>query len=520
MKALRRCGCRLSAVALCAVLAACGGSPSKVAAPGAKDAAMKADVQAKADAFLKAYLGEFARLEKTQTTAYWQASNSGKKEDFDVAAKAELELRKLHSSATRYAQLQELLAHRDALDPLTARSLEVAELSFKGNQLSSSMLEKMVKASSEIEQIFNTYRGMLDGKRYTNNDLLEMLAKEKDSARRQSAWEALKQVGEQVAPRLIALAKVRNEAARQLGYGNYWEMQVRLQEHDPARIAALFDELEKLTERAVRRHEGAARSGAGAQVRNRARADDALALRQPLLSGRAAVGQGGSRRVLPGQEQGRHCRDRHAFLCGHRDSDRSDRGAKRPVRARGQGSARVLHRHRSARRRANAAEHQARRPTGWTRCSTRWGTRVYYELLDYELPYNLRESAHIFTTEGIAMLFGALASNPKWLVTYAGASEQRVLQVAEAIREQRRREQLIFTRWVLVMLNFERALYEDPDQDLNTCGGIWWSAISRSRVLRGARRPTGHQSRTSRSLPCTITTTCWGSSSPRSCARS
>ena len=64
----------------------------------------------------------------------------------------------------------------------------------------------MVNKLSEIEQTFNTYRATLDGKNYTNNDLLEMLAKETDTAKRQAIWEALKQVGEQVGAKLIELA--------------------------------------------------------------------------------------------------------------------------------------------------------------------------------------------------------------------------------------------------------------------------------------------------------------------------
>jgi len=33
------------------------------------------------------------------------------------------------------------------------------------------------------------------------------------------------------------------------------------------------------------------------------------------------------------------------------------------------------------------------------------------------------------------------------------------------------REQLIFTRWAMVMYDFEKRLYTDPRQDLNS---LWW----------------------------------------------
>ena len=42
------------------------------------------------------------------------------------------------------------------------------------------------------------------------------------------------------------------------------------------------------------------------------------------------------------------------------------------------------------------------------------GHAVYDTYLDFEnTPYLLREPAHIFTTEAIAMLFGRFASNPQ-----------------------------------------------------------------------------------------------------------
>ena len=109
------------------------------------------------------------------------------------------------------------------------------------------------------------------------------------------------------------------------------------------------------------------------------------------------------------------------------------------------------------------------------------GHAVYDKYLDRPLPFNLRSANHIFTTEGVAMLFGALAKTPAWITAYAGADAKRVAQVSAAILEQRRREQLIFCRWTLVMLNFEKALYENPDNpDLNK---LWWDFKERFQLL-------------------------------------
>ena len=44
---------------------------------------------------------------------------------------------------------------------------------------------------------------------------------------------------------------------------------------------------------------------------------------------------------------------------------------------------------------------------------------------------------------------------------------------------------LIFSRWCQVMLRFEKAMYADPDQDLNR---LWWDLVEK---YQGVRRPEG-----------------------------
>jgi peptidyl-dipeptidase A len=44
---------------------------------------------------------------------------------------------------------------------------------------------------------------------------------------------------------------------------------------------------------------------------------------------------------------------------------------------------------------------------------------------------------------------------------------------------------LVFSRWAQVMFRFEKALYDDPDQDLNT---LWWDLVERYQLVQ---RPEG-----------------------------
>jgi peptidyl-dipeptidase A len=87
------------------------------------------------------------------------------------------------------------------------------------------------------------------------------------------------------------------------------------------------------------------------------------------------------------------------------------------------------------------------------------GHAVYDTYLGADLPYLLRTAAHINTTEAIAMLMGRLAINPEWLARVRGLDEATVRGVAAAARDEQRVAQLVFLRWGLVMVHFERALY-------------------------------------------------------------
>jgi peptidyl-dipeptidase A len=113
------------------------------------------------------------------------------------------------------------------------------------------------------------------------------------------------------------------------------------------------------------------------------------------------------------------------------------------------------------------------------------GHAAYEVHVDRALPYLLREHAHIMSTEASAMLFGRLSRNAAWLERYAGVPEGEAASIAAAAREAVRVQLLLVTRWILVMCHMERALYADPEQDLNT---LWWDLVERFQMVR---RPEG-----------------------------
>jgi peptidyl-dipeptidase A len=458
-------------LAAATMLAACG-TPTE------------ADVKQQARELLDAYQAEYDRLRRDWTATEWEAAVTGSEDAFAAHAAAEVALNRFHSSAEELAEVERLVGLAEQLDPLDVRALEVARLAYREQQLPPETLERMASMSAAIQQTFNTFRGTFEGREMANNDLLELLAEETDSARRQAAWEALKQVGAAVADDLVALAEVRNQAARSMGFDDFWHMKIRLQDHDPGELLALFDELEQLTlepfaeMKAALDQELADRFGIAVDALIPWHYDNPFFQAAPPSSAIdldefyrdrtreeiAVIAQGFYADIgLPVDDiiarsdlYEREGKDQHAFC---EDMDRA-------------GDVRILVNLRPTAEWMDTMLHEL-------------GHAVYDKHLDPELPFNLRQANHIFTTEAVAQLFGALAKNPTWIAAYSGGDPARAEAAADAIREQRRREQLIFCRWTLVMLHFEKALYEDPRQDLDT---LWWDLKERFQLLR---RPAG-----------------------------
>jgi len=484
---------RLVSTVICATLAAVSGTrfagAGEAAAQHGPDISPavsqeKLDVTADAPTFLDQYQKRFAALEIQANLAYWQAANSGKKEDFDASAQASLAMNKFHSDPEVFRRLRQWTQDSGDFTPRQRRALAVAELAFRRNQMPPELLEQITTQSSEIERLLATYRGKLDEKQWSNNDLLEALREANDSERRRAIWEALKQVGGVVAPRLRDLAELRNQGARQLGFANFWEMQIRLQEHDPDQLLALFDELERSTREPFTRmkaemdRELAQRFGVDVDelmpwhhdnpffqapppsaavnldefYRSKTREEIVEIARTFYADIGLPVGEILRRSDLYEREG----KDQHAFCMS---VDRAD-------------DVRTLCNVKPTAEWMDTVLHEL-------------GHAVYDVGIDRSLPYNLREPAQAFTTEGVAMLFGALAKTPSWMVAYAGADRSRTGELSGAILAQRRREQLIFARWTMVMLHFEKALYEDPRRDLNS---LWWDYVERFQQLQ---RPEG-----------------------------
>lgn len=422
-----------------------------------------------------------AELSREVAVANHEASISGVEEDYARSAAAQLALDTAYSDARTFARLKEWKEAGTVVDPVLERQLEVLYLAYLGNQLPEATLAELVERASEIEKRFNTHRAVVDGRELSDNEIALILRKSTVSSEVEKAWLASKEVGAELADEILELVRLRNQAANELGFENFHVMQLALSEQDPAAIEALFDELDLLTRNEFAKAKAeidafqAARFGiAPEELRpwhyqnpffqeaptiypvdlDAYYVDaDLVQLTEDYYSG---LGLPVDDIVARSDLFGKPGKYQHAFCT---DVDRS-------------GDVRVLCSVTPNYYWMNTMLHE-------------FGHGIYAKYNDPDLPWSLRDAAHSFTTEAIANLFGRFAADPDWLHDVVGISAEERDRIRDAAGASLRLEQLVFSRWSQVMFRFEKALYENPDQDLDS---LWWDLVERYQLLQ---RPEG-----------------------------
>src|SRR5262245_11296527 len=207
-------------------------------------------VTSQASKFISEHEARVRPLEKAVALAWWQANISGEEEDFKAKEEAQNRLDGMLSDPTRFSELKKI---RDALssskkeDETLVREIEVLYLQYLEKQVDPELLRKMNEKANAVEKAFNNYRAKVEGKELTDSEVRKLLKESKDSKQRRMVWEASKAVGAVVQGELKDLVKLRNEAARKLGFKDYHVLQLYLNEQSQEKVLQLFDELYELT---------------------------------------------------------------------------------------------------------------------------------------------------------------------------------------------------------------------------------------------------------------------------------
>ena len=433
--------------------------------------------QNKLEEFITEHVEKVKPPAKQQSLAWWDAATTGKSEDYERARSLTLKIRRIYSNPQEFALLKDWKESGQIKDVLSARQLDVLYRSYLGNQIEPEMLKTIVDLSSKIEEKFSTFRGTIRGEKVTDNKIKEILKSQTNSDERKQAWLAGKQVGAAIAEDLIRLVKLRNQVAKNLGFENYHTMSLTIGEQDVDELDKIFAELYELTNepfaalKAELDEKLAANCGIEVSQLMPWHYHDPFFQETPMVYDLdldvyykdkdikelaagfyAGIGLDVESVLAKSDLYEREGKNPHAFCT---DIDR-------------EGDVRIL---------CNIKNNES-----WMETTLHeLGHAVYDKYHDPEVPYLLREPAHAFTTEAIAMFFGRLSRNPAWMQQMLNLSDRQRQEIEKVSDKYMQLKQLIFARWAMVMYQFEKQLYANPDQDLNS---LWWRLVEKYQLVR------------------------------------
>lgn len=416
----------------------------------------------------------------------WDAATTGTPDALDRVAKARGAWMRFWAAPDAYARYKAWDEDGAAgNDTRLARMLHLLHLDYANGQRDPATIDEMTALARTLDDAYTNFRAEVNGQRMTANAIAEVLRTETDSVKRQTAWEGSKAIGPLVADQIRRLAELRNQAARNMGYPNFHRMSLTLNELDPDWLFTLLDDLAAKTEGPFRRIK--ARMDAELSERYGVSADQLMPWHyaEPFFQDPPMVGEFDFDKVFANHNPvelalktydglgmdvrdilersdlyEREGKDQHAF-CTHIDRE---------------GDVRILCNLQPTLRWTETILHEL-------------GHAVYDMLIPRDLPWLLRSFPHILTTESMAMLMGSQTLDPEWHAQVVGMSPGEADVVATAGFEHMRLGELIFARWVMVVVNFERLLYEDPSRNLNAA---WWELVEKYQLLT---TPEGRQNK-------------------------
>ena len=431
--------------------------------------------------FLETHVAKIEPLSTKANLAYWDASTTGKAEDYDRVSELQLEIRRVYSNPEEFAFLKDLKKSGRVRDIKLARQLDKLYYAYLSNQIEPELLKKITDLDGKIQEKYNTYRGIIDGNEVTMSDIYTILTTEKDCRKRELAWKASKQVGDVIVNDLIELVKLRNKAARKVGFNNYHTLSIVMGEQDVKELDSIFDELCELTSwpfaRLKAKLDRRLSEGYGIAIEDLLpwHYHDPFFQRTPLVYELDLD-------VYYEDQDVRELSEKYYAGVGMpvddilARSDLYDREGKYPhaygFDADRNGDVRVLCNLQNTERWMETILHEL-------------GHAIYSKYHDRKLPWLLREPAHSFTTEAVAMFFGRLSRNAYWMQQMLDLSDEQRAEIEKVSMKYMQFQQVLFTRWVMVMYNFEKQLYANPEQDLNT---LWWDLVEKYQLIK---RPPG-----------------------------
>lgn len=427
--------------------------------------------------FIENHVALVKPLSKEANIAYFDAITTGKPELYKKAEELQIEIEKIYNDKKGFENIKRFNEQKIS-NKLLRRQVEHLYRSFLGSQGDIELIKKIIELSTKLENQFNSYRANINGRELTDNEIKDILKSETDNSKLKEAWEASKKQGEIVEKELVELIKLRNKLAVSLGFKNYYYMSLELSEQNPDDIFRIFRKLDKLTKKPFKN----LKNEVDEILKRRYNVNklmpwhyqdlffqegpeiykvdlDAYYKNQDIMKIAEDFYENLGMSITPVlaksdlyEKPGKY---QHACCI---DIDR-------------EGDVRIVQNIKDNEKWMGTTLHEL-------------GHAAYDLYTDKNVPYLLKHP-YIFATEAIAMYFERNSLDTEFIKKYtSNKTIENEPLIKEELKKTLRLTKLVFSRWSQVMLNFEKSIYENPEQDLNK---LCWKLVKKYQLINFTR---------------------------------
>ena len=365
------------------------------------------------------------------------------------------EARHLHDERA-FTYLSELRASGLIQDPYLHRQLEILYRDFLPCQVPLEWQDSIV--SLELKLKSWTISGLVDSGMQEADHVLRNSDKESEL---EKAWLYIKSSGVEKGRCIKELVRLRNQAARRVGFENYFDMALFLEEQQETCLDSLFHDLELKTE--------------SAYIAMRARMDSVLfpkrrlekgALRPWLLRGKFF--RLGQRAYGSGRD------DYYSYVSMENvvlrffssiNLDLSDVFGKSMISSQSVYLPWLECLDMDRRQDIRIIGHLSGTESDMQMLLAMAAEAAYCKNISNTLPSLLRKPSSSVISCGISAFFARMAAYPNWVLSMGIFSAGQSMDIQETSLLAMRQDQLFTCRWWMLVYYFEKSMYENPEAD-------------------------------------------------------
>jgi peptidyl-dipeptidase A len=203
-------------------------------------------VQERADRFLSLVNASYQALYAVNSEAQWAAVTDVSPAHDAASETAGKAYAAFNGNPAIINEAKYLLFHRNELTELTVRQLERVLLNAaEGPMTNPALVNARVAAETAQASTLNGFEFKLNGRPVTVNEIDNLLSSSTSLDERLAVWKASKESGQALRDGLIKLRGLRNGVAQEMGYPDYFSLQV-------AKYGMTTDEMIKLNDEFMR----------------------------------------------------------------------------------------------------------------------------------------------------------------------------------------------------------------------------------------------------------------------------